>query len=466
MARITTPLSAMAITNLKPLSDKEFKESKAKSKTIRLYDGGGLFIEAPANGRKRWRLKYRFEGKDKLISLGTYPTVTLKNARDIRDEMKTMILNGVDPALERKEKKIVAKLVESESNSLFYKIASQWIAEVEDPILQYINKLRRAGNGKTKINEELIRKKISEGKIKVRRTPAKNTMKRHNSILNNDIIPAIGQMPIESIHADDIRGVLASIMGRGASETAHRALSQIKKIWVYAITIGATTRNTPSDIIPKAELVDFQHKHFRTITDPKIIGQLMMAIDDYGGELTTKLGVKFLAYNAARPGNVRFAEWSEIDFEQNLWVVSSEKMKMRYGHTIPLSSQSIELLKELQSLTGDGKYIFRSSIHKNRPISENTLNVALKRLGFGGDMVAHGFKSMFSTSANNSGLFSRDTIEKAMVHKLGNMTEQAYNRADYLSLRKELMQWWSDYLDEQKRNYIKEITLLQENTQS
>ena len=156
MARITTPLSAMAITNLKPLSDKEFKESKAKSKTTRLYDGGGLFIEAPANSRKRWRLKYRFEGKDKLISLGTYPTVTLKNARDIRDEMKTMILNGVDPALERKEKKIVAKLVESESNNLFYKIASQWIAEVEDPILQYIYKLRRAGNGKTKINHLLL----------------------------------------------------------------------------------------------------------------------------------------------------------------------------------------------------------------------------------------------------------------------------------------------------------------------
>ncbi len=450
MARITTPLSDKAITSLKPLSDEEFKKSKVKSKITRLYDGGGLFIEAPVKGNKRWRLKYRFEGKDKLISLGTYPTITLKNARDIRDEMKTKISNGINPAVERKEKKSIIKENEIKSDSLFFKVASQWMAEESDPVLQYINKLKRAGNNKTKINEDIIRKKISEGKIKIRRVPANSTMKRHNSILENDILPNIGDIPIETIHADDIRGILASIMGRGAAETAHRALSQIKNIWIFAISARITQRNTPADIIAKAELVDFHHEKFRTITDPQMIGELMKSIDNYNGEITTKLGMKLLSLTAVRPGNIRFAEWSEFEIENRIWTIPADKMKMNVEHIVPLSDQVIIVLEELEELTGNGKYVFQSSIDASRPISENTLNVAIKRLDFGNKLVAHGFRSMFSTTANNSGLFSRDIIEKSLAHKLGDTIEQAYNRAEYLLQRKELMQWWGNFIDDIK----------------
>ncbi len=441
----------------KPLSDKEIKAAKPQQKLYRLYDGNGLLLEIPSKGNKRWRFRYRFNGREKMMSLGVYPKVTLKKAREFRDEMQLKIVNGRDPSAERKEIKKAEKKDNTKDDRLFSKVADAWMEEELDPVIQYINKLKRA-DSQAGINEKLIRKKIEEGKIKVRRTPSEPTIKRHKSILNNDILPAIGNIPIDEVTTDNIRSILANIMGRGAAETAHRALSQIKNIWIFAITARITDRNTPADIIAKAELVEYSNKNFRTITDPKEIGMLMNAIDNYTGEVTTIAALKILVLTAARPGNVRAAEWTEIDFKDNLWIIPAEKMKMRKPHTIPLSKQAINILLEIQKLNGNSQYIFPSSFSTTRILSENTMNVALKRLDFGNKIVSHGFRSMFSTVANNSGEFSRDAIEKALAHKLGDAVEQTYNRAEYLKERTILMQWWADYLDEVKLKYEKEET--------
>ena len=439
---------------IKPLSSKEIKAAKPRKKLYRLYDGNGLLLEIPSKGNKRWRFRYSFNGSEKMISLGVYPKVTLKKARELRDEMQSIIVNGKDPSVERKEAKKAEKKEETKDDRLFSKVADAWLKEELDPVIQYINKLKRADPHAT-INEKLIRKKIEDENIKVRRTPSEPTIKRHISILNNDILPAIGNMVIDEIVTDDIRSILANIMGRGATETAHRALSQIKNIWIFAITSKITDRNIPADIIAKAELVEYSHKNFRTIIDPKEISMLMHAIDDYSGENTTRAALKFLVLTAARPGNVRAAEWSEINFKEKLWAIPSEKMKMRKPHIIPLSKQAIDILLEIKKINGNSIYIFPSSFSTARILSENTMNVALKRLDFGNKIVSHGFRSMFSTIANNSGRFNRDIIDKALAHKLGDTVEQTYNRADYLEERIILMQWWADYLDEIKVKYEK-----------
>ena len=440
----------------KPLSDKEIKAAKPIEKLYRLYDGNGLVLEVPSKGSKRWRFRYRFDGREKTMSLGVYPKVTLKKAREFREEMQSSIVNGRDPSAERKKIKKAEKKDNTKDDRLFSKVADAWMEEELDPVIQYINKLKRA-DSKANINEKLIRKKIEDDKIKVRRIPSESTIKRHKSILNNDIIPAIGNIPIDEVTTDNIRSILANIMGRGAAETAHRALSQIKNIWIFAITSKITDRNIPADIIAKAELVEYRHKNFRTITDPKEIGALMVAIDGYAGDIGTKMALKFLVLTAARPGNVRAAEWSEVNFEENLWIIPAQKMKMRKSHVIPLSRQSIDILLIMKRLKKDlAKFVFPSSFSSARILSENTLNVALKRLDFGNKIVSHGFRSMFSTMANNSGKFSRDAIDKALAHKLGDVVEQTYNRADYLQERKDLMQWWSDYLDAQKLSFTSE----------
>lgn len=402
MARIT-----------KPLTDKEIKAAVPKEKEYKLFDGGGLYLSVTTKGQKWWRLKYIFESKEKRLSLGVYPTSSLQDARQKREELKSLIAKGIDPAFKRKEKKEAIKTEEIKKINTFKNISKEWI--------------------------ELQRSRLSEA-----------TLKKYEQALERDYYPIIGDKCMNAITRQDLISISKAIQDRDAVETAHRLLNLCKMIWRYALQLEKVEHNIVNDISKKDVLKPFVKKHFRTITDKGRIGELMKAIDTYKGEFTTKSALKLLTLTFVRPYNIRFAEWSEFDLKNKVWIIPASKMKMRKPHTIPLTPQGIKILEDIYPYTRDAKYVFHSPISRLKPISENTLNQALKRLEFGGEIVSHGFRAMFSTIAYESGLFRGEVIEDLLAHQETNQVKRAYNRAAYETEKRELMQWWSDFLDEVK----------------
>lgn len=402
MARIT-----------KPLTDKEIKAAVPKEKEYKLFDGGGLYLSVTTKGQKWWRLKYIFEGKEKRLSLGVYPTSSLQDARQKREELKSLIAKGIDPAFKRKEKKEAIKTEEIKKINTFKNISKEWI--------------------------ELQRSRLSEA-----------TLKKYKQALERDYYPIIGDKSMNAITRQDLISISKAMQDRDAVETAHRLLNLCKAIWRYALQLEKVEHNIVNDISKKDVLKPFVKKHFRTITDKGRIGELMKAIDTYKGEFTTKSALKLLTLTFVRPYNIRFAEWSEFDLKNKVWIIPASKMKMRKPHTIPLTPQGIKILEDIYPYTRDAKYVFHSPISRLNPISENTLNQALKRLEFGGEIVSHGFRAMFSTIAYESGLFRGEVIEDLLAHQETNQVKRAYNRAAYETEKRELMQWWSDFLDEVK----------------
>lgn len=395
----------MALTDIKIRNAKGgiTASGKITTKRYKMGDSRGLYLEVAPNGGKWWRLKYRIDGKEKRLSLGVYPDVGLKEARNRREKLRQQIAEGIDPSELRKAEKEVAS-----DKNCFETIAREW---------------------HTKFSANWTE------------DHAARTLTR----IQNDAFPWIGKRNIKDITAPDLLTILRRVENRGALETAHRINQICGQIFRYAIATGRAERDPSGDL--KGALPPTKKKHHASIIEPKKIGELMRAINGYSGSFVTSTALKLSPLLFVRPGELRQAEWSEIDLEIAEWRIPPEKMKMRVLHIVPLSTQAIDLLKEMQPLTGRHKYVFPSTRTVTRPMSNNTINAALRRLGYSKEeMTAHGFRSMASTVLNEQG-WNRDAIERQLAHSERDGVRAAYNYAQYLPERTKMMQAWGDYLD-------------------
>ncbi|MCO4794286.1 MAG: tyrosine-type recombinase/integrase [Bacteriovoracaceae bacterium] len=398
----------MSLTNIKVKSAKPGikPDGTPTDKRYKLTDGKGLYLEVAPKGGKWWRFKYRFAGKEKRLSLGVYPEISLKEARDRRDELRKQVANGLDPSYVRKAEKVSEAGLES-----FEHVAREWHSK--------------------------FRSNWTEGH-------AARTLTR----IEKDVFPWLGKRNITEITAPELLQVLNRVEKRGAFETAHRINQICGQIFRYAIATSRAERDLSTDL--KGALTPTRVKHHASITDLNQVGELLRAIDSYTGSSITALALRLSPLLFVRPGELRQAEWLEIDLIGKEWRIPAEKMKMRELHIVPLSKQAISLLNELQPLTGKSKYLFPSIRTITRPMSNNTINASLRRLGYTKEqMTAHGFRSMASTILNEKG-WNRDVIERQLAHAERDSVRAAYNYADYIEERKKMMQYWADLLDELK----------------
>ena len=385
------------------LTDAAIRKTRPTEKPCKLADGGGLYLLVNPSGSKWWRFKYRFGGKEKLLSLGTYPDTGLAAARERRDQARRQVQAGIDPSEQRKAQKAAG--AERAANS-FAVIAEEWLA-------------------------------------KQRMAPA--TLEKARWTLDNLVFPWIGDRPIAEIDTPEMLKLLRRIEERGAHETAHRTKQRCGQIFRYAIATSRASRDPTVDL--RGALTPAKVTHRAAVTDPAKVGELLRAIEGYTGGLVARCALKLAPLVFARPGELRQAEWSEIDLDAALWRIPAGKMKMREAHTIPLSSQAAAVLRELQPLTGGGQYVFPSERSRQRPMSDGTINAALRRMGFDKEtMTGHGFRAMASTRLNEMG-WSPDVIERQLAHAERNKVRAAYNRAQYIDERKRMMQAWADCLD-------------------
>ncbi|MFY9328178.1 MAG: integrase arm-type DNA-binding domain-containing protein [Georgfuchsia sp.] len=389
------------------LTDTAIKNAKPESKPVKLSDERGLYLLLNPNGSRWWRFDYRFDDKRKTISLGIYPDVSLKTARIRREDARVLLADGVDPGVQRKAEK-QAK-AEAGSNT-FEALAREWMAT----------------RGK-----EWTESYASK---------TKSALERH-------AFPSIGSKPITEITAPDLLVMLRAIETRGIVDMAHRISQHCGAVIRFAIATGRASYDPVPSL--KGALSTVKQEHYAAITDPAEYAGLLRDIDNYRGEATTKAAMQLLALTFQRTKEVRFAEWLQFDFDAALWRIPAEIMKMREAHIVPLSQQAIEILKRLQAITGGGRLVFPSAISRERPISENTVVYALARMGYKGRMTGHGFRSVASTLLNEQG-YRHDVIERQLAHAERDTVRAAYNRAEYLTERKAMMQEWADYLGKLK----------------
>ena len=387
------------------LTDTAVRKAKPKQKPYKLSDGRGMYLEIMPNGSRYWRLKYRVSGKEKRLALGVYPDVSLSDARDRREQARKQLANGIDPSTAKQAEKQAAR---AEVQDSFEAIAREWFAKYSP---------RWAAGHASKI---------------IRR-------------FERDVFPWIGNRAVAQITAQDLLSVLRRIESRGAVDTAHRAHQNCSQVFRYAVATGRAERDPSGDL--RGALSPAKKRHHASITDAKEVGALLRTIDGYKGSFVTKCALRLAPRLFVRPGELRKAEWSEFDLDNAEWRIPGEKMKMRVPHIVPLSTQAVEVLRELHSLTGEGRYLFPGAHSKNRPMSENTINSALRRMGYGkDDMTGHGFRSMASTLLNEQG-WHRDAIERQLAHAERDSVRAAYNYAEHLPERRKMMQSWSEYLD-------------------
>lgn len=387
------------------LSDITIRKAQPTDKQYKLTDAEGLYLLVTPKGGKYWRYDYRFDGKRKTLAIGIYPDVPLKLARERKLEARKLVADGIDPNEMKKANKRSRQ--EACANS-FEIVAREWLVKYS--------------TNWTEDHKERITRRLEK-----------------------DVFPYIGSKPVELINAPELLTVVRRVENRGALDTAHRVLQNCGQVFRYAV---ATLRGSqdPSSAL-KGALPPVKQKHHASITDTKDIGGLLRAINDYEGHFITKCALRFLPYCFVRPKELRHAEWAEFDLEGSEWRIPAHKMKMRELHIVPLSNQAVEILKELQPLTGFGKYVFPSARSSQRPMSENTVNAALRRMGFTKDeMTGHGFRSMASTLLNEQG-WNKDAIERQLAHSERDNVRAAYNYAEYLPERRKMMQTWADYLD-------------------
>ena len=384
-----------------PLTNLKVTKAKPKEKPYKLADERGMYLLVQPKGGKWWRLDYRFQGKRKTLSLGTVPDVSLKEARRKRDEARSILEDGADPSYYRASAKAV-------SEDSFEAVAREWFE-------------------------------------KYRGQWAKSHAVKVLSRLEKDLLPWVGSRPIDAIEPPELLRVIRRVENRGALETAHRIQQIASRVFRYAVATGRCNRDPTADL--KGALPPNRSNHFATITDPKEIGELLRAIDGYQGSLITRCALQLAPLVFVRPGELRHAEWREISLNNAEWRLPPAKMKMRRDHIVPLSRQALSILEELNPLTSSGTYIFPSVRSVARPMSENTINGALRRLGYSkAEMTGHGFRSMASTVLNEHN-WNRDAIERQLAHVEGNSVRAAYNYAEHLEERRRMMQWWADYLD-------------------
>ena len=388
------------------LSETQIRGLKSVATPKKIFDARGLYLLVTPIGSRLWRFKYRYAGKEKLLSLGQYPQVSLKLARRKCDEARLQLSDGIDPAI----RKAANKLDTSDS---FGAIAAEWL--------------------------ELQRK-----------TFAPATWEKAQWTFNDLINPWLGQRPIQSITASDILLVLKKIEARGKRETAHRTKQRISQVIRYAIATRRADRDPTIEL--RGALAPIDLKNRAAITEPKRIGELLRAIDCYQGHTVVEYALRLAPLLFVRPGELRHADWREFDLEASepQWRIPEERMKMREQHIVPLSTQAVALLRELCQITGPSGYVFPCALDPRRPMSENALTAALRRMGYtSSEMTWHGFRSMASTNLNEQG-WHPDLIELQLAHAERDRVRGAYNKALRLADRRKMMQWWSDYLDEIK----------------
>jgi len=389
------------------LTDIAVRQAKPREKPYKIFDARGLYLEVPPSGSKRWRLKYQFRGKSKLLSLGIYPDVGLAKARERRDEARRLLADGVDPSAARKAQKAAG---EDRAANSFEALARQWFEQ---------SKAAWVPGHSSKILRRLER----------------------------DLFPWLGGMPVDEITAPDVLAALKRIAARGAVETAHRARNDCSQVFRYAIAHGRATRDPAVDLRGRHALPPAKAKHYATLTDPRAIGELLRAIDGYRGSHVTRCALRLAPLVFVRPGELRAAEWAEFNLEAAEWRIPAAKMKMREQHLVPLSKQALSVLDDLRPLTGSGRYLFPSERTADRPMSDNTVNGALRRLGYSREeLTGHGFRAMASTLLNEQG-WHRDAIERQLAHAERNAVRAAYNYAEHLPERRRMMQAWADFLD-------------------
>jgi integrase len=394
-----------------PLTDVQIKNAKPQPKAYKLADGGGLYLEVLPAGGKSWRMKYRFAGLEKRLVFGLWPDVSLKRARQRRDDARALVAEGVDPGEKRRQDKAEVQAQAEDAANTFEVVARDWHAR------------QVAG--------------WSEGHA----AKVLSRMEFH-------LFPKLGARPISAIRAPVILAVLREIEDRGNNETAQRLRQICEAVFAFAVVAGLVERNVGTDL--RGILAPCRVKNRPAIVEPKGVGQLLRAIDAYTGSAVTLAALKLAPLVFVRPGELRQAEWSEIDLEADggpRWTIPAEKMKMRAAHIVPLSRQAVAILEGIHILTGSGRYVFPSSRTASRCMSNMAMNAALRRLGYEqGEHCAHGFRAMASTLLNEQG-WPRDVIERQLAHAERSKVRAAYNRAEHLPERRKMMQRWADYLD-------------------
>lgn len=387
------------------LTDTAIKALKPGDKPRKIADGKGLFLLVNPNGAKLWRWKYRADGKEKLMALGNYPDVSLKQARDARDEARRLLSAGTDPMAERKSIKIARRM---SIEKTFASVARAWWESW---------KTARSDNHTVYV------------------------MRR----LEADVFPAIGQRPVDEIDAPELVRMMKAIEARGALDVAKRALQTSSQVFRYAIAHGLADRNPAIDIRPSDVLASRKKQNYARI-DAKELPDLLRRIEVYQGSATTRIAIKLMAMTFVRTSELIGAQWNEFDLDACRWDIPADRMKMKSPHIVPLSRQAVSLLRSLQMLSGHGKLLFPGERDHQRPMSNNTILAALERMGYKHRMTGHGFRGIASTQLHEMG-FDHAHIELQLAHQERNTVSASYNHATYLPQRGKMMQAWSDYLD-------------------
>jgi integrase len=390
------------------LTDVKVRNAKPDPKPRKLFDGRGLFLLVVPSGGKWWRFNYRYGAKAKTLSLGVYPDVGLKEARERRDAARRLLAGGVDPSADRKAGKATQAAEMARETSTFELVAREWFHKYS-PIWA-------PGHAAT-----IIRR------------------------LERDVFPWLRGRPAGEVTAVELLEVLRRVEVRGALETAHRIKQICGQVFRYALATGRASRDPSSDL--RGALPPVKETHHAAITKPAEVAALLVALNGYEGSLVVRCALRLAPLVFVRPGELRKAEWVEIDFDGAIWRIPAERMKLRQEHLVPLSRQAINILRELYPLTGAGRYVFPSARTATRPMSENAITAALRRMGYEqGTMTAHGFRTTASTLLNELG-WSADAIERQLAHAERDAVRGAYNRAEFLADRQRMMTAWADHLD-------------------
>lgn len=390
-----------------PLTNTGIRNFKPGKKPLRLFDERGLYLEVSPAGGKWWRLKYRFGNKEKRLSLGVYPDVGLKDARNRREEARKLLADGVDPSENRKAKKTAQA---DRASSSFEVVAREWFA------------------------------KYSAGW-------AANHADRVMRRLERDIFPWIGGRPIAEVTAAELLTVMRRIEARGALETAHRARGNCGQVFRYAIATGRCERDPSSDL--RGALPPAKGNHFAATTEPPKLAEILRAMDGYQGMLTVQCALRLAPMVFVRPGELRKAEWKDVDLDAAEWRYTVTKTQT--PHIVPLCRQAVDIFRDLQPLTGNGRYVFPGARTNSRPMSDNAVLAAMRRMGIGKDeMSGHGFRAVARTILDEVLEVRPDFIEHQLAHSVRDPNGRAYNRTAHLIERRKMMQEWADYLDRLK----------------
>jgi integrase len=391
------------------LTDVAIRNAKPRSKPYKMGDAFGLFVLIQPSGGKLWRFKYRFEGREKKLAIGTYPVIGLAEARRRRDQARELLAAGKDPSRERQREKLRTQV--------------------------------QAGNTFAAIAEEYCDKRKRDGQ----KAWAASTAARSEYLISLLKVP-LGRMPITDIEPADVLAAVRKIERKGQLESARRTLQLAGAVFRYAVATARLSSDPTRDL--RGALTAPTVTHYGAIIEPARVGELLRAIDGYEGQPITKLAMQLAPHVFVRPGELRHAEWNEFDLDGALWTIPAGKTKMRKDHLVPLSRQSIAILEDLHALTGPDGFVFPSIRSRKRPMSDNTINAGLRRLGYSTDeMTAHGFRAMASTLLNESGKWNPDAIERALAHGDSDRVRAAYHRGAHWKERVAMAQWWSDHLD-------------------